>query len=189
MTGATTGSGTGPIGIHLFNLGVTTITWTATNIAGSATCIQTVTVVDSEKPRILVPPVSVRNFCVIAIFQANFYPDTVDITPVRPDYYILTPADKSNLDLNPATFADNCTPAVNLILHWRIDFNGGTPSPITGTGQISNYLGEIKFPGAPRIDVTHTITYWLEDASNNLSDEVVVNIIIKPRPDVVKLTH
>ena len=189
MTGATTGSGTGPIGVYLFNLGVTTITWTATNIAGSVTCTQTITVMDSEKPRFLVLPVSVRYFCVIAIFQANFYPDTVDITPIRPDYYILTPTDKSNLDLNPATFLDNCTPAANLILHWRIDFNGGVPSPIAGTGQISNYMGELRFPGAPKIDITHTISYWLEDDFNNLSDEVVVNIIIKPRPDVVKLTH
>jgi len=189
MTGATTGSGAGPIGVHLFNQGVTTITWTATNVAGSASCSQTVTVIDSEKPRFLSLPVSVRNFCVIAIFQANFYPDTVDISPVRPDYYILTPMDKSSLDLNPSTFWDNCTPAANLILHWRINFNGGNPSPITGTGQISSYSGEIKFPGIPRMDVTHTISYWLEDTSNNLSDEIVVNIIIKPRPDVVKLTH
>lgn len=189
MTGATTGSGTGPIGIHLFNPGVTTITWIAENIAGSDTCSQLITVMDAEKPRFLSLPVSVRYFCVIAIFQANFYPDTVDISPVRPDYYILTPADKSSLDLNQSTFWDNCTPAASLILHWRIDFNGGAPSPVTGTGQISNYSGELRFPGIPRIDVTHKISYWLEDSSGNLSDEIMVSIIIKPRPDVVKLTH
>jgi hypothetical protein len=123
---------------------------------------------------------------VIDIITANFYPDTMDITPVRPDYYILTDADKSSLDLDPVTFWDNCTLPANLILHWRIDFNGGIPAPIIATGQISGYAGEINFPGDPYLDVTHTISYWLEDASHNLSPEAVVSIIIKHRPHVIK---
>ncbi len=44
MTGATMASGTGTIGLYAFNPGITTITWTASNIAGSATCVQMITV-------------------------------------------------------------------------------------------------------------------------------------------------
>jgi len=70
---------------------------------------QTVTITDAEKPVFLVTPVPVRNYCVIAIFQANFYPIRLIFHQSGRIYYILTPTDKSSLDLNPSTFHDNCT--------------------------------------------------------------------------------
>jgi PKD-like domain/PKD domain len=168
---------------------IITRTWSLVDNCGNAAPnqVQTITVLDLIPPAFTSLPTPVHTFCVIDIITANFYPDTMDITPVRPDYYILSDADKTSLNLNPATFWDNCTPAANLTLHWRIDFNGGIPAPITGTGQISAYPGVILFPGAPIVEVTHSITYWLEDGCQNLGNEAVVSIIIKPRPHVIKL--
>lgn len=53
LSGATTGTGTSLNGVQ-FNLGVTTVTWTATDAAGNiVTCIFTVTVNDTQLPVIL----------------------------------------------------------------------------------------------------------------------------------------
>jgi hypothetical protein len=167
---------------------VITRTWSLSDSCSNTTTkVQNITVSDTISPAFTSLPAPIRYFCVIDIITANFYPDTMDITPVRPDYYILSDADKSSLNLDPGTFWDNCTLAANLILHWRIDFNGGVPPPITGTGQISAYPGVILFPGAPIVEVTHSLTYWLEDGCQNLGDEAVVLIIIKPRPHVIKV--
>ncbi|NVO18395.1 MAG: hypothetical protein HXX13_01770 [Bacteroidetes bacterium] len=187
MTGATLGSGNGAIvpNPYTFNLGVTTITWTATNIAGTVTCIQTVTVIDNQPPN-FTPPVD-QAFCVINIINATYYDPTMDITPARPEYYILTPADKIALSPDPATFTDNCTPSGSLILHWRLDFNGGNPAPLTGIGLLSAYTNEIRLAGDVTNNVQHTLTYWLEDASGNLSASKVVTITIRPRPNIIKL--
>jgi hypothetical protein len=55
FSGATTGSGTGNGSGKVFNRGITTVTITASNLCGTATCSFTVTVVDTEKPRITAP--------------------------------------------------------------------------------------------------------------------------------------
>ena len=57
MTGATTGSGSGAIipNPYTFDIGVTTITWRATNIAGFDECTQTITVVDNQPPTFTAP--------------------------------------------------------------------------------------------------------------------------------------
>lgn len=166
-------------------------TWSLVDHCGNhaADQVQTITVLDTISPQFSSLPDTIRSFCVIDIITAIYYPDTMDISPVRPDYYILSDADKNSLNLDPSTFLDNCTPSSSMTVHWRIDFNGGTPPPITGTGLISGYPGEIRFEGAPNAEVTHSITYWLEDDCNNLSSEVKVWIIVKPRPDVVKITN
>ncbi|MNJ97472.1 HYR domain protein [compost metagenome] len=53
LSGATTGTGTTLNGVQ-FNLGVTTVTWTATDAAGNTTiCTFTVTVIDTQLPVIL----------------------------------------------------------------------------------------------------------------------------------------
>ena len=53
LTGATTGSGTSLNGV-VFNLGITTVTWTVSDAAGnSATCSATVTVSDNQLPTIV----------------------------------------------------------------------------------------------------------------------------------------
>jgi hypothetical protein len=72
-------------------------------------------------------------------------------------------------------------------LHWRIDFAGGLFPPISGTGQISDYSGEILLPGAPNEEVAHNLTFWLEDDCNNMGLSTTVQIIVKPRPHVIKL--
>jgi len=73
-----------------------------------------------------------------------------------------------------------------MTLHWRIDFNGGNPAPITGTGPLSAYTGELRFAGAVSNDVVHTITYWLIDSAGNSSVNKVVTITITPRPNIIK---
>ncbi len=50
LTGATTGSGSGTGSGSAFNGGVTTVTITATNPCGAATCVFTVTVIDTQSP-------------------------------------------------------------------------------------------------------------------------------------------
>lgn len=153
----------------------------------TATSASTEIVMDNLAPSFTVAPTTPRNFCVSDIIDATFYPDTMDISPIRPDYHILTPAEKSLFDLSSSTFSDNCTLPAALILHWRIEFNGTLPADISGTGQLSDYIGEIKFDGAPSADVTHHIKFWLEDGSGNLSTpEADVSVIIKPRPNIIK---
>ena len=184
MSGATTASGSGAIGNYTFNVGATTITWTATNNYGTDVCTQVITVLDNQPPIFTIP--GPFTFCVEDINQAVYYDPTIDITPIRPDYYTFV-SGNTGLDLDASTFTDNCTPAVNLIIHWRIDFNGGTPASISGTGQPSTYGTDIILPGHTINNLNHTISYWLTDAVGNESLHTVVNITIKPRPNVIKM--
>ena len=172
--------------ITVSSTGIYTVTVTDAN-GCTDTESASVTVADNVAPSFIVAPTTPRNFCVSDIIDATFYPDTMDISPIRPDYHILTPAEKSLFDLSSSTFSDNCTLPADLILHWRIEFNGTLPADISGTGQLSGYTGEIKFDGAPSADVTHHIKFWLEDGSGNLSTpEADVSVIIKPRPNIIK---
>ncbi len=189
MSGATpssgTASGTGSITPipYTFNIGATTITWTATNVSGSDMCSQIVTVVDKELPVVIVP--GPFNFCVEDIISASMVSSALKINPA-PDYYLFK-SGSPVLDLNPATFTDNCTPANQLVLHWQIDFSATTPAPsISGTGQPSTYPGNIVFPGdgITFTDVTHTITYWVVDLNGNESVHKTILINIHPRPAV-----
>ncbi|MBK7212006.1 MAG: HYR domain-containing protein [Bacteroidales bacterium] len=186
MTGATTGSGTGSVlpNPYQFNLGTTIIMWIGTNASGADTCLQTIIVLDQEPPDFIAP--APQSYCVIDIIDATFFDPTTDITPDRPEYYILTPADKANLSPDPSSFTDNCTPTGSLVLHWRIDFNGGNPVPISGVGAVSLYSGEIRLPGDPLVNVIHTITYWLIDSSGNSSAQKTVQLTVKPRPNIIK---
>jgi len=194
MSGATpssgTASGTGSITPipYTFNIGTTTITWTATNVSGSDMCSQIVTVVDKELPVINVP--GPFNFCVEDIISASMVSNALKINPA-PDYYLFK-SGSPVLDLNPATFTDNCTPANQLVLHWQIDFSAATPAPsISGTGQPSTHPGDIVFPGdgIAFTDVTHTITYWVVDLNGNESVHKSVPITIHPRPSVTGIWY
>ncbi|MEQ1675187.1 MAG: PKD-like domain-containing protein [Chitinophagaceae bacterium] len=62
FTGATTGSGSGTGSGSTFNVGVTTVTITATNICGTVVCSFTITVTDSQLPVVTVPPAN-RTVC------------------------------------------------------------------------------------------------------------------------------
>jgi hypothetical protein len=157
----------------------------AINACDSAAPVTVNVSVDTQGPTFTA--IAPRSFCVQDILQASYFDPTMDITPARPEYYLFKPGDTS-LDLNPATFADNCCAPGTLVIHWQIDFNGGSPVPITGTGQPSTYGTDIELPGDGTLftDLVHTITYWLVDCNGNTSANSVVNITIKPRPDVIK---
>jgi len=189
MSGATpasgTSSGTGAIAPnpYLFNVGVTTISWTATNVSGSDMCSQKITVLDKELPS-FVAPVSF-NFCVEDLISASIVSNLLKINPA-PDYFLFKSGSNA-FDLNPANFSDNCTPLNQIVLHWLIDFSGSTPPPsIQGTGQPSLYPNDISFPGdgTSFLEVIHTITYWVVDLAGNESAHKSVPIIIRPRPSV-----
>jgi hypothetical protein len=189
MTGATTGSGTGAIvpDPFTFNVGTTTITWTATNIAGFDECTQTVIVIDNQLPTFTAPlPFS---FCVEDIFTADYYDPTMDITPDRPEYYLFE-AGETTFDLITATFADNCPLTCIVEIRWRISFADGSFLPPLPTlyiaGQPSVYPLDIQFPGSVTSDVVHAITYQIVDCNGNVSLPITVGITIKPRPDVIK---
>ena len=97
-TGATTGTGngtaTGP-----FNVGVTTITYTATDACGNtATCTQQVTIIDNQPPTLGCPP-----------------------SETRPADHLQNYA--SNVDITPPTHQDNCH---TYSLNWTITNGGNT---------------------------------------------------------------
>ena len=124
-------------------------------------------------------------FCVEDLISAAMVSNLLQINPT-PDYFLFKRGSNA-LDVNPASFLDNCTPADQLVLHWKIDFSGATPPPsISGTGQPSAYASDIIFPGdgASFLDVVHTITYWVVDLTGNESVHKTVAITIHPRPVV-----
>jgi hypothetical protein len=98
-------------------------------------------------------------------------------------------------------FNDNCCAVGSLVIHWRIDFspvpNQAPPHALftkpaipDQTGQPSGYLlGNIDFPGdgVNFTDVAHKIYYRLVDCNGNSSTEKFINIIIKPRPNLIKV--
>ena len=200
MTGATAAGGTGnpiePIP-YIFNAGQTTITWIATNISGTDTCSQLVTVTDNEPPTFNAPPGPFA-FCVVNLSLASIVSSNLQINP-EPDYYLFNAGDKAlDLDSIISNFNDNCCTDAQLEIHWRIDFTD-TPNPtpppallsfppISGTGQPSAYGADIHLPGdgVNFSVVNHKITYWLIDCHNNRSTDHEVTITIKPRPQVVK---
>jgi hypothetical protein len=187
MTGATTASGTGAITNNTFNPGVTTITWTATNISGTAVCSQQITVADNIKPTFNIPPPFSE--CVKTLYSAIYNAASQDINPNRPEYYTFVSGNTA-LDLNPLTFADNCSLSCTVEIRWTIDRMGGARIPALPTayqtGQPSTFGSDILFPG-DGINFTnfiHTITYWIVDCAGNVSDPRTQTITIKPRPNI-----
>jgi len=194
-----------------YPVGTTTIHWTATNTSGTDFCNQTITVTDKQPPSFSLLT-SDLSYCVNDIQSAVFNPNpNLLITPVyddlttpRPDYYRFTPL-STILDLDPSAlknnFNDNCCPVGSLVLHWEIFFTATSdPStvahnpilkpPITDQiGQPSLYPSIIDFPGdgVTFLDVIHHINYWLVDCNGNQSAKQTVNIVIKPRPNLVKV--
>ena len=185
-------SGTNPI--------VVMRTWTLSDAAGNtSTCTQHINVKDSTPPTFTAPvPYSV---CVENLNFAAYISSALKINP-DPDYYLFK-AGSTLLDLDPVgnNFSDNCCAVNTLVIHWRLDF-ADTPNPspppavlthpsITGTGQPSAYGSDIQIPGdgVNFTTVVHTITYWLVDCNGNSSAEYVVNITVKPRPNLNLVTN
>ncbi|WP_319479816.1 HYR domain-containing protein [uncultured Draconibacterium sp.] len=220
MTGATTGSGSNagntpnPISPnpYTFNVGVTTITWTACNISGCATCEQIIIITDEEPPVITADP---YENCVDPLHWAVYNENnpTPQFGHVDPnlekspiDYRTLLAGD-TDLDLTSLT--DNCCDSLSMInnLQWRIEF-ADTPDPITGAavshpnitgeGQPSEYTDpDTGLPtdillwgdGVTFNEEVHHIFYWAEDCNGNVSDEIMREITITPRPEVRKTDY
>ena len=191
MTGATVATGTGSIpDPYTFNIGTTTIEWTATNISGTDVCTQTIIVNDDQSPDFSLPVA--REECVELINQAIFHAPTTDINPDRPEYYTFE-SGSTIFDLDPSSYTDNCDLSCGPEIRWRIDFADGTALPDTdpstyNTGQPSTYGSDILLPGdgVTFTNVIHTITYWIVDCNNNVSAPRSNTITIKPRPNIIK---
>ena len=179
--------------LYNFQLGTTTIVWTATNAAGSDQCIQTIEVVDKTRPVIF--ELDPLEECVLPIIEAVYDEPTMDIMPERPDYFRFEEG-WDMLDIDIPDFSDNCdlTFCAPFKLRWRIDFADGTGLPSTNPvdyheGQPSEFdfpNDEILFPGdgVTFQPVVHTITYWIVDCNNNVSTERTRTFTIFPRPDI-----
>ncbi|KOH46639.1 hypothetical protein NC99_06160 [Sunxiuqinia dokdonensis] len=186
--------------------GTYTNIWRVTDDCGntSASYRQTITVTDTEAPEI--GNLQAITACVENIWEATFYAPTVDITPTRPDWYTFASGDERlDLDLEDLNeVGDNCGASSNYTIRWQIDFTP-TPDPddleapytmvpqtsISGNGQPSNYSSDIRFygDGVTFGNVTHTISYWVRDCAGNESAPQTREIIITPRPNVIKQTY
>jgi hypothetical protein len=184
MTGATVATGTGAIGNYNFNEGTTTITWRAQNVSGFDECTQQITVIDNAAPTFTVPP-SLTD-CVELVISASYNAASSEFNKNLPEYYLF---EAGSTLLNLTNLADNCCNTNDLIIHWRIDFSGGTPASLSGTGQPSEYGSNIQFPGDQppySNNRIHTISFWVEDCNGNSSGESSVTITVTPRPQIIK---
>ena len=179
-SGSTVNVAAGPNHANPFILGLT-----VTNGNGcSSTCQKTVTV--EKTPPIFTKPLPL-SVCVENLLSAVFNQSTTDINPTRPDYYLFV---RGNTTLDVTGLGDDCCSLASLTINWRIDFSGGFPTSISGTGQPSTYNSNIQFPGnSPgSTDVNHTITYWVTDCNGNVSGTQVTIITVKPRPQIIKIS-
>ncbi|WP_073000760.1 HYR domain-containing protein [Mariniphaga anaerophila] len=211
MEGVTTGSGVtngaalpDPIGVVDFDLGLTTITWTAENLSGADTCSHTILVIDTIPPTFTATQ---YENCVDPLHSAVYDPNSPNpiVNHVDPNLekvpspdYRTFPAGDTSLDI--LDLQDNCCDPPAMVIQWRIDFTA-VPDPLTegatiskpsisGTGQPSEYGNVIYLwgDGVYYTERTHTITYWVEDCNGNTSDELVRDIVITPRPEIIKIT-
>jgi hypothetical protein len=183
-----------------FEVGTTTIVWTATNDAGSDVCTQTITVIDNQIPTFDTP--GPFDFCVENLNSAMYNgAGNVDLNldyepnypypyPAGGDYYLFRiGSNVLDLDFSAINYTDNCCPVADGdSIRWEIDFDGTEPS-VSGTGQPSGQTVDIKLwgDGVTFTDRVHTITYWITDCNGNESNPVSTIITIKPRPNVVKM--
>jgi adhesin HecA-like repeat protein len=204
------------IGIYNFPIGTTTISWRAENMAGHDECEQIITVVDTLAPT-YVPPPALFEDCVDPLHLAVYNPAGPNpvvnhIDPLlekypSPDFRTLE-AGSTALDLDMSNYADNCCAVDDTwSLRWQIDFEdvpdplveGATIShdPIAGNGQPSTYVDPVTGnqvdiylwgDGVYFTEKIHTITYWITDCHGNESQEIVKEIRITPRPEIIKLT-
>ena len=187
MTGATSSTGTGQqiTAPYLFNLGTTTITWVASNIAGTSSCTQTVSVVDTTAPTYSPSPTTV-DFCVINIQSAVMSSGTLQVTPApTADYALFKHGADTSLDLNMANATDNCCSS-GLTIRWEIHFSSGQ-AIVSGTGQPSTYATDIQLwgDGVNNQTLTHEIRYWIKDCNGNeMTSPIIRTINVQPRPKI-----
>ncbi|NLB56552.1 MAG: DUF11 domain-containing protein, partial [Lentisphaerae bacterium] len=134
-------------------------------------------------------------------YNSNFeaQPYLIDNLPAIEDYHLFVRSSEE-LDLQIEDITDNCCDLTESDIEWTITFDANTPNSrggttISGTGQPSNYMvngerADIKLWG-DRVGfntLTHTITYIITDCHGNESIPVIREIIIKPRPEIIKIT-
>jgi hypothetical protein len=185
-----------PIGNYPFELGTSKIHWRAENISGWDTCSHYVEVIDTIPPTFNAGPFP---FCVERLMSAVYNPATNDIDynpdyplPADEDYYLFRGSENSTvLDIDPDTFSDNCCkdPFVPTALNmrWTITLDDG--SVFSGTNQPSTSGTDIQLwgDGVDFLNRTHTITFWVTDCNLVESAPVTRNIVITPRPKIVKV--
>ena len=100
FTGSISNPGPPSIGLYDFNVGTSTIKWTAANSAGTDNCSQTITVIDNEKP--VISPLGSFGWCVENLSMATY--DGGDLLLYYPDYpsadYYLFRSGDPSLDLD-----------------------------------------------------------------------------------------
>jgi hypothetical protein len=186
-----------PIGSYNFQPDTTWITWTATNLSGSDACTHWVAVVDTIPPTAVVQS---HEFCVENLFLARYNgsadnlvydPDYPHPYPTGGDYYLFR-AGNTVLDLDLDSISDNCCDplADSFNVEWEIMFNGAEPS-VSGIGQPSEYGSDIPLwgDGVNYQNRVHTITYWITDCNGNRSAPIIADIIITPRPNIIKINE
>ena len=166
-------------------------------------CSHTVTVTDNEPPTFTTAPIE---NCVDPL-QSVVYTESDQIRMwawnrtfknPSPDYYTF---ESGNTTLDLTDLDDNCCDVSELTINWRIDFTD-IPDPlnpastishgsISGTGQPSTYGSDILLwgDGVNFMEITHTITYWVEDCHGNVSEEKTEEIIVTPRPQIIKMNY
>ncbi|MCK3685486.1 HYR domain-containing protein, partial [Maribellus sp. YY47] len=210
FVGSASNPGPPDISDYPFEIGESLISWRAENISGYDECSHLVIVQDKEAPTLDADP---YENCVdplhwVVYNEANPNPVFNHIVPnlekFPVDYRTLYAGDTS-LDLT--SLEDNCCDSLSMVskLQWRIEF-ADTPDPltgvavshadITGTGQPSTYTeGGIPTDiylwgdGVTFSTVTHHIFYWVEDCNGNPSGEIMREITITPRPQVIKTDY
>jgi len=160
-TNAFDASGTYPVGTTTFN-------WYITDISGNIdSCTVEVIVTDT------IPPV---------IAALN------DVTEC-PEFVL--PDGNTRLDIDSLLISDNCDTECDFddyTIRWRIDFADGSSLPsgsgTYNTGQLSNYGADIPFPSDSTnfTSLVHTITYWIEDCSGNVSAAQTRTVTVYPPP-------
>ena len=206
FVGSVLNPGPPAIGDRIFPLGISTITWRATNEAGFSECVQEIEVIDNEQPTLIPPPEPFEE-CVENLIMAVYNSaDPINNVYYNPDYpdnkdYYLFRAGSTVLNLEMNDYHDNCcTVTDNYEIRWRIDFDDGTFHPegsgpydsndpsTYNSGQPSTFGADIPLwgDGIDYENREHTITYWIIDCNGNESEPLVTTITIKPRPQIIK---
>ncbi len=153
----------------------------------------TVTSEDTEPPTFTAP--GPFDFCVINIISAQYdgAPEpAADIIPLlpehgnprRPDWYLVG---NGSTELDLSALDDNCCEEEDIIISWTITFDPLVGGTLSGTGQPSLSTPMQLWGTAANVPVNHTITYTVTDCNGNVAATVSRNILIRPRPEVIKL--
>jgi hypothetical protein len=171
-----------------FKVGTTTIHWTATNMAGSDECTQTIIVTDNQPPSFDAP--GPFELCVELLNSAVYLNSNLHVDPYIPDYYLFRTG-STLFDLDPSGFTDNCCANANdFSIRWDIITLGDSDPFVQGIGQPSAYGSNIQLrgDGVSFQNVTHIIRYWINDCNGNETPlPVESEIVITPRPQINSL--